>query len=463
MNENSGRNRPWRLSTFSRMAWRRVKNMAPVGGLFLIALATALNSPAIGRDLSLPDAIGLAVNHSSAVSSARHDSTAAHLSYGAARALRFPEVSLTAASTFRNEVPSLDINLPPVHFQKQMGSKDTYQTDLEVSQMLFTGGRLSNGIRAERENSLAGGEALRAAEMAAAFDCREAYLRALASASAVAGAQASQRRLEIIRQDVENLFGSGVADSVDILEAELALERGRQAVADQMLAQAVALTRLCSLTGIDSSVVPVLTEPVHPPSGPLDPKGDTEIRRPEVRKLEHLERAASCAASIARADYFPNLVGFAAYSVGKPNQDLFHNEWNDYLMVGLRFTWGFNLADRTGRLAAAAAERARSARAARADLLDALEAARKAAIERADYSYGTVERSKKQLDLARRRFELAGERQKAGALSVNRLLETEAELTALDRAYQAALVGYYLAEAEYYFAVGSPEIFGGLR
>jgi outer membrane protein len=352
-------------------------------GLIAAAMVSIVARPAMGRDLSLSDAVTLALGQSSAVRAARHDSLAAHLAYDAEKARRFPDINLTARSTFKDEVPTLDINMPPLRLQREIGSKEMYQADIEVSQPLFTGGLLSNGIRIEREQSLAEAAALRAEEMATVFKCRMTYLDAMATASALAGAQASLRRLEIARSDIDNLFEAGLADSIDILEAELALEKARHSVAEQAVGHSVALVRLRSLTGLSSGEALVLTEPMDAPVHPVLRDGASGMRRPELQRLEHLERAADWASAMARAGYFPSIAGFATYSVGKPNQDLFDAKWNDYLMAGLRLSWGFNLANRTGKSAGAAAERAGSARAARADLLDQLETARTAALEQA--------------------------------------------------------------------------------
>jgi outer membrane protein len=444
-------------------AWRRSKHVDRIFLLLAVVGASGLAAPATGRDLSLSDAVGLALEYNSGIRSARHDSAAALLTLRAARALRFPQVDLTAQSTFKNEIPSLVIDMPPINITRQVGSKDAYQADLEVSQPLFTGGRLANSIRAEQENSLAESAGLEAAKMTTAYECRAAYLDGMRSAALLAAAQASLARIEIIGRNVESLFQSGMADSIDILESEMALETARQAVADGTVAHAVSLTRLRALTGLDSGESVMFTERVSAPDAPVHRDIPEDITRPELLRLDHLARAADFTASAARAGYMPSLAGFAAYSVGRPNQDLFENKWNDYAMAGLRLSWGFNAADRTGKSVAAAWERARSVRAARDDLMDGLQAARETAVERMDYAYRSWERSGRQLDLARRKFELAQDRQQNGLLSVNDLLQMEADLTAMDQHYQAALIGYYLADADYLYAVGSASIFGGLR
>lgn len=433
-----------------------------MAGLLAAIAVCALARPATARDVSLREAIDLSLEHSFGVEAARYDSMAAALTYGAARSLRFPEIRLTARSTFKDEIAALDIDMPSIHIEREIGSRETYQTDLELFQPLFTGGRITNGIRVEREKGLAKAAALRAEEMATAYACRAAYLEALLSSSAVRSVGVSQERLRTIRRDVENLFTEGLADSIDVLDATLAVVRADQALAEQEVKHAVSITRLHALVGLEPTEPLTLTEPVEAPDRNRLAQAPSEIRRPEVEQLGHLARAADYGVSAARADYLPSLGGFAAYSLGKPNQDLFENEWNDYLMVGLRLSWDFNTANRTGRLAAAAEQRAASAGAALDDLLDDLHIARETALEQVGHAYDTVERSARQLDLARRKFALARERGEVGTLSVNRLLEMEAELTAAEQQYQASLIGYYLAETHFLYTTGSPKVFGGL-
>jgi outer membrane protein TolC len=81
-------------------------------------------------ELSLSGAIFRSLERSFGVEAARRDSAAASLSYSAARALRFPDLSLTALSTYKDEVARLDINMPPIVLEREIGSKETYQADV---------------------------------------------------------------------------------------------------------------------------------------------------------------------------------------------------------------------------------------------------------------------------------------------------------------------------------------------
>ena len=443
--------------------WRPGRHLRSlVFALTLSVAASAVAQPP-PVDLSLPEALFRSLERSFGVEAARRDSAAADLRYRAARALRFPDLTLTALSTYKNKVAGFDINMPPIVLKREIGAKETYQADVEISQPLFTGGRLTNNIRADRERSLAAASVLRAEEMSTAYRCRQAYLEVMLADQMVVASKYSLERVETIRADVGALFENGMADSIDVLDTALAVERAEQALADQLLAQDLALTSLRRQTGLPQSQPIVCTEPLPVPSERLPRDSEPPMGRPELERMQRLVNAAEFTTSASRADYFPSLAGFAKYSYGKPNQDLFENKWNDYLMVGLRLSWSLNLANRSGRSTGALDEGARAAKSAREELEDDLIQQYERALEQADYAFDTMTRVGSQRDLAQRKFALARERQRAGALSTNRLLEMEADLSALDRLQAASIIRFYLAKNDYLYAIGSKRIFGGIR
>jgi outer membrane protein TolC len=394
---------------------------------------------------------------------AMSDSGAARLEHAAARAGRFPSLSLEAHSTRKDEIPSLD--LEPIGITREIGSEEIHQADAILSLPLFTGGRISGSIRASRETSLAEAARVRAERMGTAYRCKRAYLEMLLAEALVRSAEASLSRLEAIGRDVGELHESGMADSIDIFEAGIAAERGRQDLAEKLAMREIAEASLKTLTGLGESGPVRPVDDVVPPAKPLtdDLDQSSPSLRPEIDQLAHIARAAEHAVTVATADNLPSLAAIARYSIGMPNQDLFNNDWNDYMMVGVTITWDFNLGGATVRTRSAARERARSARLMEEDLLEGLALQREIAIESARRSYATMEHTGHLLELARRRFALAEERQRAGLLSVNRLIEMEDDLKSLEEQYRASIIDCYLAETDYFYSMGSTKIYGGLR
>ncbi len=411
--------------------------------------------------LSLEDAVRKVQEHSYAVWSARHDSAAAALSSISAGRERYPVLSLTAQSFYIDEVQSIDLPFA----SREIGSNENYLTDIRVTMPLYTGGRLSSRIDILKQQSLAETMRLESERMASAYRARRAYLSVMNARALVDAARSSLERVQIVRRNVINLHDNGMADSLDLLEAELAVESAQLEV-DRLETELnnarVSLTRLL---GIDSRADIELSEVIPTPDTLRFPSllANPIPDRPELRQLEYLVGAADRAAKAEMSGYLPIFSGFLGYSYGMPNRDWFEQTWNDYWTAGLVLTWEFNLGLKTARDVDAARERASSGRMARKTVYDNLLTQRDIAVNALRHAYKMFQTTETEYELSRRRYELATLQRDAGRISVNRLLELEAELAGTEQQYRASMFAYYLAESDLLYAVGSSRIFGGLQ
>jgi len=255
-----------------------------------------------------------------------------------------------------------------------------------------------------------------------------------------------------------------MADSMDILEAELALQKGEQQVERQKSGYANALANLTILIGADGAEEINLSETIAPPAQPQYPMAISadEIDRPELARYDHIIRASELAVGVERGFLAPAVSGYAGYTYGKPNKDMSGQTWNDNFIVGATLNWEFNLGGKTFKQVQSASSRAASVRMAKKNLLDVLQTRYDVALNNLNLAYRTYQISEKEYSLAVNQFRLAQMRQAAGQISINRLLEMEADLTAGEQQYQVSIIQFYLAENEYLYAVGSGRIFGGL-
>jgi outer membrane protein TolC len=448
-----------RSSIFSCTALKPGKGLKiGIMSVFLILMGLASFSAAQTK-LTLAEAVDRSEEYNLSIHAARYDSAAAALTFSSAQADRMPVLSLAARSSFIDETYSIETPF----FSQEIGSKDNYQADIILSLPIYTGGRLSNRIGIENENYKAILQDLIATRLSSAYHCRQAYLNVLAVENTRKASESSMDRIRIIVHDVNNLFANGMADSIDVLEADLAFQKGEQQLLLQETRSSNAIVALARLIGLADGEEIILTETIRMPTEPDFPQSPgPEIDRPELIRFDHLIAAADRAAEIERSPVLQALSSFAGYSYGKPNRDWFGNTWNDNFIVGLTFDWEFNLGDKSSKRIQAAKNQAASVRMTRSRLRDALLTQRDIAVNNLDLAYRTYEIVAREFEIASRRFQLAELRQEAGQISVNRLLEMEADLTATEQQYQAAIVQYYLAENEYLYAIGSRKIFGGL-
>lgn len=426
----------------------------------LVLAATAIPS-AQATDLSLRDAIARALAHGYGIQSAVADSSAAANRYRAARTLRFPTLSLDARAFCVSDVPEMTL----MSRTMELGSKENYQADFKLSLPLYTGGRLTHSIAAARQTSLAESSRLEAERMAVAAQVRRAYFNLMLASSAVDIAAASRQRLTIIGSTVQDFYDNGLADSIDILDAQAAVVKAGRAADQAATGRRNAAVSLATLIGTPDDTALTPTEPLS--YGEL-PDVETltipaDIPRPELKRLDHIIAASDQTAALALVEYVPTLAGFGGYSVGKPNKDMFNKTWNDYFSAGLSLTWDLNLGGKTARNASAARQAARSARLTRQSLQEAMTTQAVTALNNLKQAYATLGTAAAEHDIAGRKFNLARQRHKAGELTVNRLLEMELELTVSEQQNRSAVIQYYQAWTEYLYALGSSDIYGGLR
>lgn len=407
----------------------------------------------------------MALAHSYDVKAAERDSIAAHYQEAAAQALRYPALSLTAVAFRVDEQQKIKLAVGPLSAGSiEIGSLGNYQADAKLNLPLFTGGKISSNIRLKQEQLLAAAYGLDAQRLNTAYNCRKAYLGLLLSDYFLGAAQASLQRIDVIRKNVSNLYQTGLADSLDILEVESARLQATDYLDNGMKAKANARALLSTLLGVPLADSVVAADTVPQPDlngvGFFD-NSHHEIHRPEIVQLEQLIKAVGSQAAIIRADQFPRLYGYVGYTGGKPNRDFFGATWNDYFQVGAALSWNLNLASKTAKEVSAIRQQQQSLDMKKEALKESLDLLAQTRFNEGEYAFKALKRAHDELQVAQRKYRLAQDKQAVGQLSVNDLLEQEADLTRTQQLYQAAKISYYLAISEYLYAVGSKEIYGG--
>ncbi len=427
--------------------------------LFLLFIAPTVLAD---TELSLAEAVRQALEYSHRIKAGEHDSASARHDFNTARARRFPTLSLSAVSYYMDETESIDFPIPQVP-DMEIGSKENYQADLKLSAPLYTGGKLSGSIAAAEAALHGAAYTLEARRMAVAYNCRKAYFNLMLSDIMVRSAEASHQRIKIIKDDAQNLFQNGLADSIDLLDTELAFQQTRHALDIRRTARTNASSILANLIGMASNDnITITEERSSPDRDKYNQQSSAMINRPELQALDSRIRSADQLARISAAGYFPDLSAYAGYSYGKPNRDQFNSTWNDFFMVGLSLNWTYNFGGKTRYSIKSARQSAFSARMEKRDLAEQLNLYADIALENINHAARSMAISEKEYQISQNKYRLAENKHSVGNLTINRLLELEKELTAAEQAYRASIINYYISENEYFYAVGSPEIYGGL-
>ncbi len=431
--------------------------------LILLMIVLALPCALSARELSLVDAIDLAVQHSYAVRAGRAQTAAFEQALKSARAERLPTLTASATGSYASEVMSFDIELPStLQVSREFGSKETYLASLKLTVPLYTGGKLGGGI------DLAGAalDYHTALEQAGVeqvvFAARAEYLSLLRAEKLVEVSHASLERANIIRKDVEALYAAGAADSVDLLEARLAVTQAEFGVQQARTNRRSVEIRLVTLLGLDPSASLQTREDLPAPPDDRLLAADVVPDKPQLQAARAATVMSHSQVALARSDFLPTLSAFGGYTYGKPNLDPFNNTWNDYFSFGAALTWSFNLANKPGSNLKKSQHLYQTSLYEQDRVTEQLSRDARLSAEQLRLAHARYETARLSHRTTSENYRLATAKHRQGDLSANRLLEIEATLAAAESSLAAALVDYYLAESAYYYATGSDKLKEGL-
>lgn len=413
------------------------------------------------RDLSLQEALKLAAKHSFSLKKVKAQSEASRTELSAATAERFPTLSLGAGSYYISEVPTFTIELPTGNsFTRDFGTSETYQADIRLSLPLFTGGKITGGI----DLAKAGVASSRALERMETdylhYLTRLKYFNLYRANLLAAIARTSLKRTGIILDDINSLFEAGAADSVDLLDARLALTRADYAVTQAETFRKTAEIELSTLLGLNLPDSLALTTQLKEPE-PLAKMEEFHEDKAELMLSRANISLYQSRLKLARADYFPMLSVYTGYSYGKPNLDRFNNTWNDYYTIGANLSWSFNIGGKHINKVRAAHYNLSSARHEYDRVLENLNQQLAVAREYVKNAYEKYLSAREENRITENNYRLATERHRQGVLATNRLLEIETTLTASQSSLAATLVDYHIALSNYYYISGSTRLSEG--
>jgi len=187
------------------------------------------------------------------------------------------------------------------------------------------------------------------------------------------------------------------------------------------------------------------------------------VMRPEIEVLAGRLQMTRAVVRGKQAEYLPSVSAYAGYTYGKPNQDMFNNTWNDYLNAGVRLSWSFNFGRQASHAVQEAMAGVSKSSMELADLKKSLILNARIAFIAYERSYASFEEADRELYYSTKKYTIAQQRYDKGHLTLNRLLEEEAELTSIEKQVEAARIGYYLAQNDYLYAIGSEDIYGDIQ
>jgi len=436
-------------------AMRLLVTVALLGACLGMACARG-HAQEVAETLSLEQAIALALTHNPQVGAAEDGVRETQWRLTQARSLLLPRVSMNA----RRMTP---VNLPDFSFQSR---ETTWETDLSLTQPLYTGGSIQQGIAAARDYLRGSEGAYRRTQQEIAFAVRQSYYRVL---TAEEGVNVAAEVVASVREHLRVArlrFQAGLAPQFDVLAAEARLARVEQGLIAAQAERSIAWAALSAVLGrpVPEGTQLTTPRPVSIEEADVESlKQEALEKRPDLLAMEARATAAGAEVRIAQAQRQPSVAANISYTLrddvtiageafGLPGQELVVAQDSGYILLVVSWSL-FNGGQVHGEIRAAQARMDQAAK-----LLESqrqrIELEVKSAYLQLEAARAQVAAAQKEVEQAQEAHRIATLRYEEGVGTSVEILDAEASLEGAKTRLNGAIYGLNLAVAQLDLAVG---------
>jgi outer membrane protein len=303
-----------------------------VGGILWTCLALAA-APAVGQVpgdtvvLTVEEAVALALATSEEVRIARTQRELADAQITQARAGALPQISSAVMynRTLASIFDDLQMVPPPAPGEEPeenplaglpFGRPNTWNASLQVSQPIYTGGRVGTALAIARNVRAAADFQIEDAEADIALQVRSTYFQLLLADRMVGIAVEAFELADATLRQVELFWRQGIAAEFDVLRAQVDRDNLEPAIVEAENARRVAELNLKRLINLPAEQPIVIATPLDAVIADVDRGALEEAlqRLPALRALDEQIAAREGAIRIARADRLPNVSASGNFS-----------------------------------------------------------------------------------------------------------------------------------------------------
>lgn len=305
-----------------------------------VALAAPAAAPAQQEapakiDLSLEQAISLALTNNPTGKMAVFDYEAAKGALTATRSYRWPTVSFTNKASWSNagEASNLSNGYDPGYTPYSMANVAT------ANWIIWSGNKVESQVSQAKLNLDSSKWGVDLARQTLKYNATDAYFKLMAARDYVKLCEESVDRLKQYLRDVNLQFSVGVVAKVDVLRSEVSLAQAQENLINAQNAYDLAMANLNNIIGL-----PLTTElrvagdlSYSDYTQALEKCIDTALRqRPEISQAVDSAKSAQEGITIAKAGYLPTVT--ATYTAGE-----YGKNWpgfNGYINGYSTYNWG---------------------------------------------------------------------------------------------------------------------------
>lgn len=427
-----------------------------MGGLMTVAMSATAFAETV--ELTLPDAVSMAMKNNRTIKQSEAAYDAAYWQYRAARRAAGPTVSwgsnaMRVGGESTNPLAALGFGPANVNYVQ-----NSYTNTLSASMPLYTGGKLEGGRKAAKAGMIASDLGVEASKQGIKLATTSAYFKALQSRNQIKVYQETVSTSEEHLKNVNAQFSVGTVAKSDVLASQVQLASAQQALTSAENNYDIAIATLNNLIGTPIDTELKLMDDLDYRHYDLSLQECTEValnNRPDVLAKDYAVEAKKAQIQISKAGNMPTV----AASIGRTwagDKPFRHeagnsqNQWN----AGIALSWNFwdnnqtkanvNIAKADVRAAEEEAEAARDT--ARLEVQTAL-----LNIKAAEKNINTT---KTNVERAEEDYKIAQVRYAAGVGTNLEVMDAQEKLTEAKTQYYTSLYNYNVSKADLDKAMG---------
>jgi len=331
--------------------------------IFAGTVLVSLLANAQQRPLTIEEAISLSLENSRSLHASLMKSEYADAKSGEMSASLYPSLKAQLGYQNLSDIPPAAVVLPrnafgpgfppqPVNVTLSQVILNSYTARATLQQPLFTGWKLQSAADNAEYNANATRNDYEKDRQQLIYDVKAAYWSVYRAKEMKRLTDENVAQMEQHLQDVQNMFGQGMATTNEVLKTKVQLANARVLQTDAENSVTIAMIALNSTVGLPLGTEISTTTPLTPTTKDF-PAVDQLLaaafrQRADVQGMEWRVRAAETGVTAARGGWMPQIFLTGNYYYSRPNprifpaQDVFKDSWD--IGVNLQFDIWNNLA-----------------------------------------------------------------------------------------------------------------------
>ncbi len=246
-----------------------------------------------------------------------------------------PQITANGQASYQSDVTSLNIKIPGLDLPAPL-SKDQYKYYLEANQLVFDGLLTSAQKKSAKANAQVEIQKTEVELYKLKERVMQIYFAALLFKEQLVLTDLILKDLNELDNKTEASYKAGVVLESQVLQVKAEIITAEQRKEELRSEAQKWISQLCILTGIPISPDIQLEMPQMPLMA-------GSVKRPEFALFDSQQALSSVAFSLNKKQAIPKILLFGQLGYANPALNFLKNEFSDYYIAGIRFTWNMSV------------------------------------------------------------------------------------------------------------------------